>query len=66
MVEIVKMRKEIDRARHTHILEMADGGTCQDTGRNRPTEVYSLPGDGRGSNLSGHRKKSTKWGIFTN
>ena len=45
---LVKTRKEIDQARHAHILEMVKGGTCHDTERNRPSEVHSRTGDGRG------------------
>ena len=57
--ELVRIRKEIDRSRSTHFLETAGGGTRQDKERNRPSEGYSLPGDGKGRDLSGHRKKST-------
>ena len=32
---------------------------------NRPSETRLLPGDGRGKDLSGHGKKSTKWGTLT-
>ena len=32
---LVREQTETDRARHTHFLEMAEGGTCQDTERNR-------------------------------
>jgi hypothetical protein len=41
---VVRTQKETDRARCTHILEMAEGKTCQDTERNRPREVHSPPG----------------------
>jgi hypothetical protein len=44
----VRTRKEIDRVRGTHILETAEGGTCQDTETNRSSEGHSLSGDGRG------------------
>ena len=37
----------------------AEGGTCQDTERNRPTDAHSQPGDGRGRHSSGHQKKQT-------
>ena len=62
---LVRTRKEIDRASGTHFLETAEGGTCQDTERNRPSEGYSLPGNGRERNLSGHGKKPTKQGAPT-
>ena len=57
---LVKTWKETDRPRRTHILETAGGGTCQDTERSRPTEVYSQTKDGRGRGLSGHGSKSTE------
>jgi hypothetical protein len=62
---LVRTRKEIDRAVGTHFLEVAEGETCQDTERNRPSEGYSLPGDSRERNLSGHEKKPTKQGAPT-
>ena len=34
MVGLVRIRKETDRARRTHVLERAEGETCQDTERN--------------------------------
>src|SRR5947208_2050197 len=58
-------QKETDRARHTHVLETAEGGTCHDTERNQPSEAYSRPGDSRGRDLSGHRKKPTERGTLT-
>jgi len=51
--------KETDRSRGTHILETAEGGTSQDTEGNRQTKGHSLPGDHRGRDKSGHRKKLT-------
>ena len=62
---LVRTRKEINRASGTHVLETAEGGTCQDTERNRPSEGYSLPGNGRERNLLGHGKKPTKQGAPT-
>ena len=62
---IVRTQKEIDRPRRTHILETAEGGTCQDTERNRPIEAHLHPGDGRGRDLLGHGKKSTDRGVLT-
>ena len=64
-VGLVRTLKETDRPRHTHILETAEGGTCQDTERNRPTEAHSPTGDGTGKNLSGHGKKLTDRGALT-
>ena len=62
---LVRTRKETDRARRTHVLETAERGIFQDTERNRPTEAHSLPGDGGGRDLSGHRKKPTEQGALT-
>ena len=62
---LVRTRKEIDQVRGTHKLETAQGKTCQDMERNRPSEGYSLPGNGRERNLSGHGKKPTKQGAPT-
>ena len=65
MEGLVRTRKEIDRARHTHFLEAAEGGICQDMERNRPTEAYSPTEGSRGRDLSGHRRKSTERGSLT-
>ena len=64
--ELVRTRQEIHRARHAHFLETAKGETCQDTERNRLSQVHSRPGDGRRRDLSGHRKKLTEQGTLTN
>ena len=45
---LVRKRKESNRATGAHFLETAKGGICQDTERNRPSDVHSLPGDDRG------------------
>ena len=57
--------KEIDRARRTHQLKTAEGGTCQDTERNRPSEWHSQTEDSRGRDLSGHRKNPTERRALT-
>ena len=44
----------------THVLETAQGGTSQDTERNRPSEVHSPTGDRTGRDKSGHEKKLTE------
>ena len=62
---LVRTQKETNQPRSTHKLEMEEGGTCQDTERNRPTEAHSHSGDSRGSDLSGHRKKLTDRGALT-
>jgi hypothetical protein len=55
--KLVRTQKETERARGTHFLEMAEGGTCQDTERNRPNEAHSPTGDDRGRDLSRHGNK---------
>ena len=62
---LVRACKEIDQPRPTHKLEAAEGGTCQDMQGNRPTEAHSRPGDGSGSDLSGHPRKPTDRGALT-
>ena len=57
--------KETDRSRGTHVLETVEGDIFQNTERNRPSEGHSRPGDGRGSDLSGHGKKSTEGRTLT-
>jgi hypothetical protein len=47
MEGLVRTRKESERAKDTHTLETGEGGTCQNTEKNRPSEAHSLPGDGR-------------------
>ena len=56
----------INDTRRTHVLETAEGGTCQDTQGKRPTEAHSRSGDGRGRDLSGHVGKPTDRGALTN
>ena len=48
-----------------HILEMAEGGSCQETERNQPSEAHSQTGDGKGRDLSGHINKPTDQGALT-
>ena len=63
---LVRTQKESDRPRHTHSLETANRGTCQDTERIRPTKAHSHPGDGRQKrDLSGHRKNPIDRGSLT-
>jgi hypothetical protein len=63
---LVRTLKETDQARGTHFLGTAEGGTCQDTERDRLSKGCSRAADGRGWDLSGHRKKQTEWGALTN
>ena len=65
-VRLVRTHKETDRARHTHFLEMAAGGTCQDTERTGLGEGYSPTGDDRWRDLSGHGKEPTERCTLTN
>ena len=44
---------------------MAEGGTCQDTERNRPSDAHSLSRDSRGRDSSGHGKKATEKRALT-
>jgi len=44
---------------------MGEGGTSQDTERKQPSKAHSLPGDSRGRDKLGHRKKVTKQGALT-
>ena len=62
---LVRTLKDTDRVKHTHFLEAGEGGACQNTERKRPSETRSLPGDGRGGDLSGHRKEPTERGAPT-
>jgi len=61
----VRTRKETDRARCTHFLQTAEGGTCHDKKGKRLSEVHSLPGDNRGRDMSGHERKVTEQGTLT-
>ena len=62
---LVRTQKETVRAGGTHVLETAEGETCQDMERNRPSEAHSLSGDGRGRDLSEHGKNPTERGTLT-
>ena len=61
---LVRTPKGIDSSMGAHHLKTTEGATCQDIERNRPSEVHSLPGDGGGSEMSGHRKQSIdRWAL---
>jgi hypothetical protein len=62
---LFRTQKETDSARGTHVLETSEGGTCQETEKNRQSEGHSLAKDSRGRNLSGHGKKYTEEGALT-
>jgi hypothetical protein len=62
----VRAWTETDRARRTHSLETAEGGTCEDTERYRPTELHSHSEAGSRRYLSAHGKKPTGRGALTN
>ena len=49
---LVMTRKATDQETRTHTLETAEGGTCKDTERSRPSNAHSLSGDGRGKDVS--------------
>ena len=57
--------KQTNRRKDTHSLEIVEGGACQDMERSRPSEGHSLPGNGRGRDLLGHRKEPTDQGALT-
>ena len=61
----VRTREGRNRARETHLLETAEGGISQDTARKLPSEGYSLPGNHRERNKSGHEKEATARGSLT-
>ena len=61
----VKTQKQSHRARGTHILETASGGTGQDTETIPPSEGNSHPGDGIGGDRSEHRNNPTERGALT-
>ena len=63
--ELVRTWKEIERASRTHILKMAEGGTCQDIERTQSSEEHPQPGESRGRDLSGHRNKPINQGTLT-
>ena len=48
----VSIWKESNQARGTHSLEMAEGGTSQDTERKQPRKEYSPTRDSRGRDKS--------------
>jgi len=55
----VRTQKERDQARGTYSLEMAERGTSQDIEIKQTSQKHILPGDKRGRDKSGHRKKVT-------
>ena len=55
-----------DRVRDTHSLETAEGGTCQDTEIQRPSERHSPTDDGRGRGLSGDGETAAEREALTN
>jgi len=59
----VRTRKESDCTRHTHNLEATEGGTCQDTEGQPPSEANSLAGDHRGRYLSGLERKAIEQAL---
>ena len=62
---LVRTQKKTDRARQAHFLETEEGGTCQDTEENRPSEGDSLAENGRRRDLSEHGKNPTNRGALT-
>src|SRR6266850_978011 len=62
---LVRTLKESDRARGTHILSRAEGGSRQDTERIRPREGHSHSVERRGRVSSGERNNPTARGALT-
>ena len=58
-----RTRKESSRARSTHLLEIASGGTIQDTKRMQPSEDRSPTGDGIGTDKPDRRKNASERGT---
>ena len=50
----------------THFLETAQGGTSQETERNRPSDAHSQTGDRVGRDKSGYGNKPTEQCALTN
>jgi len=61
----VRTWKESNQARGTHSLEIAEGGTSQDTERKQLSKGYSPTGDRKWRDKSRHRKKESKQGALT-
>jgi len=61
----VRIQKETKQARGTHFLETTEEGTCQGTERDQASKGHLLPGDHRGRDISGHRKKPSRQGALT-
>jgi len=57
---LVRPQKESTRARGTHRLEMAEGGTCQNMERKYPSKGHPPTGDHIRRDLLGHGKEATK------
>ena len=62
----VRTWKESNQPRPTHQLEIAQGGTSQDTERIPSTEAHSPTRDDTGRDKSGHGKNPTDRGPLTN
>jgi hypothetical protein len=60
------IRKETNKSRHTHFLQMVEGGTCKDMKRTRLSDVNSQSGDSRERDWSGQGKKPNERVKLTN
>jgi len=58
--------KESEPARGTHVLKSAEEGPSQDNNRMRVCQGHSLPGECKGRDNSGRRKKASESGKLTN
>jgi len=62
----VRIRKEWEPARGTHVLESPDGKTSQDTDRMQSSERHPRTGEPRWRDKSGHGKNGSQQGALTN
>jgi len=58
----VRTQKQTEQARGTHHLEIAKGGTSDDTEANQASEGHSLPRESRTRNRLGHRNNRVSEG----
>jgi hypothetical protein len=53
----VRIQKQTERLRDTHMLVSTVGGASQDAETNRASEGHSLPGEHRARDTSGHKSR---------
>ena len=57
--------EKMRRARETHFLESAERRTCQNSERKQKSKWHSHPGEYKGRDKSGQRKKVCEQGALT-